>query len=100
VHFDLRRKAKRVPGLTTVYRTLAALADAGLLDTFNEGAEQRFRLCGTTHHHHLVCLSCGSIEEVKGGALEDWVARTARKRRFVVVSHRADIYGRCTECAS
>jgi Fur family ferric uptake transcriptional regulator len=86
-------------GLTTVYRTLSALAEAGVLDTFEQAGEQGYRLCSADHHHHLVCVQCGVVEEVEGGEVEDWVKRTARSRRFRVSSHRADIYGRCRRCA-
>lgn len=97
LHFRLRERGERA-GLTTVYRTLSALADAGVLDHFESGGEQSFRLCGAEHHHHLVCLDCGSVEEVEGAEVEAWVERTARRRRFRVASHRADIYGRCRKC--
>ena len=100
LHHELR--GPHGPGLTTVYRTLSALADAGLLDTFptpgSSAGEQSFRLCGSDHHHHLVCVSCGEVEEVEGGEVEEWVRRTARSRRFSVESHRADVFGRCRSC--
>lgn len=97
LHFRLRERGLRT-GLTTVYRTVSALAEAGVLDRFESGGEQSFKLCGEEHHHHLVCLRCGSVEEVEGAEVESWVERTARRRKFRVASHRADIYGRCRRC--
>jgi Fur family ferric uptake transcriptional regulator len=97
LHYRLRRKGSRT-GLTTVYRTLSALAEVGVLDRFENAGEQSFRLCGPAHHHHLVCLHCGSVEEIEGAEVEAWVERTAKDRRFRVDSHRADIYGRCRSC--
>ena len=97
LHYRLRGRGSPA-GLTTVYRTLSALADAGVLDRFESGGEQSFRLCGEAHHHHLVCVQCGSVEEIEGAEVEAWVERTARRRRFRVSSHRADIYGRCRSC--
>jgi len=96
VYARLRRRAGA--GLTTVYRTLAALADAGILDTFEQSGEKSFRLCASEHHHHIVCVSCGSVEEIEGAEVEDWVKRLARNHHFEVISHRADIYGRCRDC--
>lgn len=88
------------PGLTTVYRTLTALAAAGEVDTFRrEGdAESAFRLCGERHHHHLLCEACGGVQEVSGPEVEAWVSRVARRRGFRVTGHQADIYGICRSC--
>ncbi len=97
LHQELLRRDERT-GLATVYRTLAALAEAGELDTFQREGEQAFRLCGTDHHHHLVCESCGSVQEVAGDEVETWVARTARRHEFRVTGHRADIFGVCRSC--
>jgi len=98
LHYRMRSGGART-GLTTVYRTLSALADAGVLDRFESAGEQSFRLCGAEHHHHLVCVRCGVVEEVEGAEVEAWVERTAKAKRFRVTSHSADIYGRCRRCA-
>ena len=60
IHDDLRHHGERI-GLTTVYRTLQLMTDAGDLDAIrtNEG-ETAYRRCSTGHHHHLVCRTCGS----------------------------------------
>src|SRR5690606_21449158 len=61
-------------GLATVYRTLSALAEAGVVDVLRtEEGEAVYRRCVTTsHHHHLVCRTCGATEEIEGPAVEDW----------------------------
>ncbi len=97
LHHELRR-SQGAPGLATIYRTLTALSTAGYLDTFTQEGEQAFRLCGPDHHHHLVCRSCGSVEEVGADAVETWVKRVARQRRFKVLGHTVDVYGLCAAC--
>lgn len=97
LHAELRAE-RNAPGLATVYRTLAALAEAGEVDTFRRDGELAFRLCRDGHHHHLVCDSCGSVQEIDGAEVEAWVMRVARRRSFEVRSHTADIYGRCNAC--
>ena len=57
LHAELRGAGQGV-GLTTVYRPLTSLAEAGLLDVFTRDGEQAFRRCGDRHHHHLVCETC------------------------------------------
>lgn len=98
LHQELRKRPG-APGLATVYRTLAALADAGVLDSFRRGGEQAFRLCAPKHHHHLVCRRCGSVEEVTSEAVESWVEKVASSRGFRVTDHSADVYGYCASCA-
>jgi len=98
LHHELRR-TKGGPGLATVYRTLASLAEAGEIDTFPRDGEQAFRLCGDDHHHHLVCQTCGQVEEVEASEVEAWVARVARRRGFRVTGHTADIFGLCRACS-
>jgi Fur family ferric uptake transcriptional regulator len=92
------RKRRGAPGLATVYRTLTALAEAGVIDTFNREGELAYRLCGESHHHHLVCESCGAVQEVEARQVESWIRSVARRRGFVVTGHTADVYGLCRDC--
>lgn len=85
-------------GLSTVYRTLTSLVEAGLLDTFQRGGEQAFKACSPKHHHHLVCTRCHQITELEAHMVEEWVGRVADSYDFAVSSHRADIYGVCASC--
>lgn len=99
---DLHREMAREgggPGLATVYRSLQALAGAGLVDSFERNGEVVFKLCGTDHHHHLICESCGTVEEVTSEELELWVKRVSRNRKFKPTGHRADIFGICAQCS-
>jgi Fur family transcriptional regulator, ferric uptake regulator len=97
LHAELRGSGEPV-GLTTVYRTLSSLADAGFLDTFTRDSEQAFRLCSDAHHHHLVCEVCNRVEEIAAEEVERWVSQVADTRGFTVTGHRADIFGVCAAC--
>lgn len=97
LHAELRSSGEPV-GLTTVYRTLSSLADAGLLDAFTRDGEQAFRLCSEDHHHHLICEACNRVEELEAEDVERWVASVATRRGFRVTGHRADIFGVCADC--
>lgn len=99
LHAGLRAGGEAI-GLATVYRTLTALAEAGFLDTFERDGEQAFRLCGSGHHHHLVCEVCNRVEEIDAAEVEVWVETVARRRGFTVTAHRADVFGLCGRCTS
>jgi Fur family ferric uptake transcriptional regulator len=86
-------------GLATVYRTLAALADAGEVDMLrNEDGEAIYRRCSETHHHHLVCRSCGATVEVEGPAVERWTSAIAEEHGFSDLSHTLEVVGTCADC--
>ena len=100
IHEELRRIGDRI-GLTTVYRTLQSLADAGEIDVLRtDSGEAVYRRCSSHHHHHLVCRQCGRTIEVEGPAVEQWAERIAGEHGFTDVSHTIEIFGRCPECAA
>jgi Fur family transcriptional regulator, ferric uptake regulator len=99
LHGLLRNRGERV-GLTTVYRALQTMADAGELDVMRlPSGEQLFRQCSRTHHHHLVCRSCARTVEVAGPTVESWADRIAGEHGFVDISHTVEIFGTCPTCA-
>jgi Fur family transcriptional regulator, ferric uptake regulator len=98
IHDELRRLGERV-GLTTVYRTLQAMTEAGELDALRTAdGETAYRRCSTGHHHHLVCRSCGRTVEVSGPAVEKWANAVAEEHQFRDVSHDLEIFGTCNSC--
>jgi Fur family ferric uptake transcriptional regulator len=99
LHEELRKRGQGI-GLTTVYRTLQSLADAGEVDVLRTNSgEAIYRRCSRHHHHHLVCRSCGHTVEVEGPAVERWADRIAEENGFSQVSHTVEIFGVCGECA-
>ncbi|MET9619242.1 MULTISPECIES: Fur family transcriptional regulator [unclassified Streptomyces] len=101
LHDMLKHRGDSV-GLTTVYRTLQSLADAGEVDALrtSEG-ETVYRRCSSgDHHHHLVCRVCGKAVEVEGPAVEQWAETIASEHGFVNVAHTVEIFGTCAECAA
>ncbi|MFI5954831.1 Fur family transcriptional regulator [Cryptosporangium sp. NPDC051539] len=100
LHELLRRRGESV-GLTTVYRTLQALADAEEIDVMRPpGGEHLYRRCSSGHHHHLVCRVCGRTVEVAGPTVESWANKIADEHGFADVSHTLEIFGTCAECAA
>ena len=93
------RRANSATGLATVYRTLALLSDAGVVDVLSHhSGEQCYRLCGEAHHHHLVCERCHRVVEVENCDLDTWADKAAKKHGFVATDHRVEISGVCSDC--
>jgi Fur family transcriptional regulator, ferric uptake regulator len=101
IHAELRRRGRRV-GLTTVYRHLNLMAERGSLDVLRTpSGETIYRRCGVeSHHHHLICRSCGKTVEFEGPEVERWAEEVARSAGFHDVSHTVEIFGTCQDCAA
>jgi Fur family transcriptional regulator, ferric uptake regulator len=104
LHLVLRNHGSTV-GLATVYRALADLASAGEADSIQATsaagtAETLFRACGQSHHHHLICTSCGKTVEIAAATVEKWADAIAVENGFTETSHVIEIYGRCTACTA
>jgi Fur family ferric uptake transcriptional regulator len=100
LHAMLRSRGDAV-GLTTVYRTLVSMAEAGEIDVMQTpGGENLYRRCSGGHHHHLVCRSCGRTVEVLGPAVEAWADKVAAQHGYRDVSHTLEIFGTCPACAA
>jgi Fur family transcriptional regulator, ferric uptake regulator len=100
IHAELKRRGERV-GLTTVYRHLNLLAEGGAVDVSRtpEGETIYRRCAAESHHHHLICRSCGKTLEFEGPEVERWAEGIARKARFRDVSHTVEIFGTCPDCS-
>jgi Fur family transcriptional regulator, ferric uptake regulator len=101
LHARLRTAGDSV-GLSTVYRTVQALATAGDVDVIlTADGEARYRACAPSrvgHHHHLVCRRCGRTVEVRNPGVERWADNVGRAHGFGEVSHTLEIFGICPAC--
>jgi Fur family transcriptional regulator, ferric uptake regulator len=103
---DILARQRTLPQ-SSVYRNLTVLEHAGAIrrviaeDQFAryEPAEDL-----TRHHHHLICSSCGTVEDLTiPTELETRVnrslSRLARREKFATAAHRLDLIGTCRTCA-
>ena len=94
---------------STAYRNLAVLSQAGAVHRV-AGTDDfvRYELDEDVtgrHHHHLVCRSCGSVEDFSAPAkLEQSVSALmgaiGGDRGFRPESHRLDVVGTCATCST
>ena len=85
-------------GLATVYRVLTQFEQAGLLSRNHfEGGRAMFELNEGSHHDHLVCLTCGRVEEFVDSEIEARQQQVAAERGFKLQEHALALYGECTK---
>src|SRR4051794_17836770 len=96
LHEHARRSARTL-GLATTYRTLELLKDRGAVRSLTAFGEALYIRCHPGHHHHLVCLQCGSVEETELCAAPP-AGELRRRHGFVSESHDLEIYGTCARC--
>lgn len=93
--------------LSSIYRTLTVLTDASVV-ALHRGRDgvTRYELAEPLqhHHHHLVCIECGSIEDVQFDeqdeiAVHQIVSQVASVRGFSAVDHTLEIEGTCERCS-
>jgi Fur family ferric uptake transcriptional regulator len=94
-----RARAKRPGlGLATTYRMLELLRREGAVRPVPGSTRGEYIRCHPGHHHHLVCLVCGSVEETDLCAAPS-KAELKRKHGFRPETHEVEIYGTCARCA-
>jgi Fur family transcriptional regulator, ferric uptake regulator len=89
-------------GLATVYRVLMQFEQAGLLKRSHfESGKSVFELNEGQHHDHLVCLTCGRVEEFFDAEIEIRQRAVAETRGFALQDHSLALYAACTkaDCA-
>ncbi len=101
VYLFLKKKVPDI-GLATVYRSLELLSELKIIQKVNFGdnvARYEFSTEGTDHHHHhLICLKCGKVDEID----EDWLNpiedKVEEQYKFKIMDHRLIFHGICSEC--
>lgn len=93
--------------VSSLYRTLAVLEEAGVLSPhYSSPGLTRYELAEwlSGHHHHLVCIDCGQVEDLPPddateAQLQTIVTTVAKSVAFVDTNHALEIEGHCAKCA-
>jgi len=96
--FEATRRQKPPLGFATIYRTLELLRRTGSVHPLAGDARPAYVRCDPGHHHHLVCLACGAVEETElcGAPSPN---QLHRRYGFNAHGHELDIYGTCASCS-
>ncbi|MBA4783808.1 MAG: transcriptional repressor [Rhizobiales bacterium] len=79
----------------TAYRTLAVMAEKGLLRSHTfDGGSSRFELADRPHHDHLIDIDTGDIMEFVSAEIESLQRKIAAEYGYEIVAHRLELYCR------
>lgn len=103
---ELAHELPSVP-LSSLYRTLAVLEEADVLVPHLSTKEvARYELAEwlAGHHHHLVCVECGRVEDVDvperfEEQVHELVGAISAGASFTATNHALEIEGRCARCS-
>ncbi len=86
-------------GLATVYRVLTQFETADLVIRHHfEGGHSVFELNQGKHHDHILCISCGRVDEFVDAVIEKRQRLIAEKAGYEITDHALYIYGICESC--
>jgi Fur family ferric uptake transcriptional regulator len=103
---ELHREMGGEVPVSSVYRTLAVLEEAGVVEP-HHGARgiTRYEMAEwlAGHHHHLVCIECGAVEDIElpdglEVELERLVRQVSGLASFSAHGHSLEVDGRCAKC--
>src|SRR5215210_7354994 len=87
-------------GLTTVYRTLKLLTEAGLAREIRFGDNRTYyeHHYNHEHHDHMICTECGTVIEFFSPEIEALQDQMADNFGFKPTHHSLRLWGVCAEC--
>ena len=95
---DLLRRC-RGAGRATVFRSMRLLTEMGVVcRVLLEDGSLHYRLSRRGHHHHLVCLGCGGVQDLDECAVGGLVRKLARSSGYEIEGHWQEFYGHCASC--
>lgn len=92
-------KEKKIkPDRSTIYRELQFLTKNSVIIKNTISGTDYYEIL-QDHHHHLVCMSCNSINRVEiGNHLEKQEKQIAKQNKFNIINHSLEFYGYCHKC--
>ena len=86
-------------GRATVYRTIRLLLDIGVIcKLVMRDGSTKYSLARVEHHHHLVCVRCGTVEEFLDSTIERLVRAIGAEVSGEILGHRIEFDIICKTC--
>ncbi|MFP4589480.1 MAG: Fur family transcriptional regulator [Candidatus Bipolaricaulota bacterium] len=86
--------------MSTIYRTIDLMLDAGLLREVDLGTDQsNYEQVFTQEEHgHIICLDCGKVMEFASEEIDKIIDSATSKRGFETEHYRLQVFGHCEDC--
>jgi Fur family transcriptional regulator, ferric uptake regulator len=84
---------------STIYRTLDALEQLGVVDHTHLGHGPAVYHLTDQRHQHLVCESCGHVVEAPRDLFDGLARELERRYRFTLRPEHFAALGRCSACS-
>jgi Fur family transcriptional regulator, peroxide stress response regulator len=98
IYDDLRPQFSTI-SLATVYNTLEALANLGVVNVLGEAGDGAVHYDGDTDPHiNLACLSCHRVIDLPSQHVSQLEKEVVEKSGYQIMGARVLYYGYCTEC--
>ena len=100
-HFTVDDVIRQTPGVgrATVFRTMKLLQNMNIVcRVLLEDGSLHYRLGSRGHHPHLVCRSCGRVEDFSTCDVASVVEQLTRNTEYEIEGHWLEVYGRCSSC--
>jgi Fe2+ or Zn2+ uptake regulation protein len=83
----------------TAFRIINIFTEKGLTKKiqFND-RKFRYELTSKPEHHHLVCNSCGRVEDIYDCGVQKLEKEILEKKKFIVKYHSLEFFGICADC--
>jgi Fur family ferric uptake transcriptional regulator len=85
--------------VTTVYRTLELLEELGFVRHTHLGHGAPSYRPAEDEHIHVVCHSCGKVDDADPGLVDDLAGRLHSANGFELDRAHFTVFGRCAACA-
>ncbi len=100
-HFTVDDVLQRADGVgrATVFRTMKLLQDLNVVcRVLMENGSLHYRMSARGHHHHLVCRTCGRVEDFATCDVSALVRELSASTEYEIEGHWLEVYGRCQSC--
>lgn len=84
----------------TIYRTLDAFIEIGIVSVVPFGWKRRYELAEPfiPHRHHIVCINCGASRDIRSTALEGIIHQAIQDSGYKEIGHSIEVTGYCSKC--
>lgn len=85
----------------SIYRTIDTLEKIGVVVRVTQGFRYKLELSDVLlpHHHHIICLSCGKVQDIDQSKLESLLVEVASSEGYMLTNHKLELSGQCSGCS-